>query len=142
MTGAGGAFVAFIGTLLAMFFVPLPIYGTFEVLGWVELPQDGSPWRFMLSVLVIKVGVAMAFVLLFRLARPGLRGRSWPYAAIWWVMFAIIEAGQAIGPGYSAAEAVAGVISEAIYFPLSAALVARALREKRRASDGPRRRRQ
>ena len=133
LSGAGRVLVAFAGTLLVMFLVPLPIYGTFEALGWVELPQDGSPWRFMLSVLVIKVGVAVAFVLLFRLARPGLRGRSWPYAAIWWVMFAIIEAGQAIGPGYSAAEAVAGVLSEAIYFPLSAAWVARALREERRS---------
>jgi hypothetical protein len=30
------------------------------------------------------------------------------------------EVGQAIGPGYSWKEAIAGVISEAIYVPLSA----------------------
>lgn len=131
MSRAGRAFVAFLGTLAVMFLVPLPIYGTFEAVGLVELPEDGSPWQFMLSVLVIKIGVAVAFVLLFELARQSLDGRPWRYAAIWWVMFAIIETGQAIGPGYSAVEAAAGILSEAIYFPVSAALVARALRDGR-----------
>jgi hypothetical protein len=48
-------------------------------------------------------------------------------------MYAIVEVGQAIGPGYSAAEAVAGVISEAIYFPLSSVVVARIMGRERSA---------
>ncbi len=37
-------------------------------------------------------------------------------------MFVLDEVGQAIGPKYSAKEAVAGVVSETIYLPLSAYL--------------------
>ena len=35
-------------------------------------------------------------------------------------MFIIGEIGQAIGPKYSWTEAIAGIISETVYFPLSA----------------------
>ena len=42
-------------------------------------------------------------------------------------MFAIVEIGQAIGPNYSKKEAVAGIISEFIYFPVSALIIARIL---------------
>jgi hypothetical protein len=35
-------------------------------------------------------------------------------------MFVIGEVGQAIGPNYSWKEAVAGAISETVYFPLAA----------------------
>lgn len=38
-------------------------------------------------------------------------------------MFVIGEVGQAIGPNYGWKEAVAGVISETVYLPLSAWLV-------------------
>lgn len=126
--GIGKALVAMAATLVIMYVVPFPIYGTFQALGLVELPEDGTPAQFLLSVLVIKIGVAVAYVLLFRLASPALAGRWWPYAAIWWLMFAFIEVGQALGPGYSAAEAIAGILSEAIYFPLSTWLIARILR--------------
>ena len=125
---AGRVTVAVLATLAIMYLVPFPFYGALQALGLVELPEDGSPAEFLLSVLVIKVGVALAFVLLFRLARPALGGSWWRYAAIWWGMFALIEMGQAIGPGYSAWEAVAGVLSEAVYFPLATTLVTKALR--------------
>ena len=121
----GRKVVAFVTTLAIMYVLPFPVYGMFSALGLVEMPEGGSPAQFMLSVLVIKMGVAYAFVVFFGLAAPALAGRWWRYAAIWWLMFAVIEAGQAIGPGYSAAEAVAGVISEAVYFPLSSLVVAR-----------------
>ena len=42
-------------------------------------------------------------------------------------MFAFIEIGQTITPDYAWLAAVGGMISEAIYFPLSAFLVARVL---------------
>ena len=120
--------VAMLATLVIMYLVPLPVYAALEALGLVELPEGGSPAQFMLSVLVIKIGVAFAFVLLFRLAGLHAGGSWWPYAAIWWLMFAVIEVGQAIGPGYSAWEAVGGIAAEAIYFPLSSMAVARLLR--------------
>jgi hypothetical protein len=51
-------------------------------------------------------------------------GGQWVlYAGLWWLMFVIGEAGQAIGPDYSVQEAVAGAISETIYFPLSGLIV-------------------
>ncbi len=45
-------------------------------------------------------------------------------------MFALLEIGRALMPGYSVAFAVAGVISEAIYFPLSAVVVVRITRRE------------
>ena len=128
-THRGRIAVAMLATLAIMYLVPLPVYAALEALGLVELPEGGSPAQFMLSVLVIKIGVAVAFVMLFRAARLDIGGSWWPYAAIWWVMFALIEVGQAIGPGYSAWEAVGGMVAEAIYFPLSCAAVARLLKD-------------
>ncbi len=43
-------------------------------------------------------------------------------------MCVIGEAGQAIGPNYSVLDAVAGVISETVYFPSSGWIVQRMLR--------------
>ena len=42
------------------------------------------------------------------------------YALLWWLMFVIGEVGQAILPTYSWTEAVAGILSETLYVPLSA----------------------
>lgn len=75
--------------------------------------------QFLVSILVSKVGTAIAFVLIFYFARDSLSGRWLLYAFIWWLMFVIGEVGQAIGPNYSWKEAIAGIISETIYFPLS-----------------------
>ena len=118
---------AVMATFAIMFVVPFPAYAGFEALGLVELPQDGSPAQFVLSVLVMKFGVALGFVFLFVLARPMFKQRWWLYAGVWWLMYAIVELGQAIGPGYTGAEAVAGVIAEAVYFPLSTVVVSRIL---------------
>ena len=74
----------------------------------------------------MKAGHAAAFVLLFRLGRDVFAERWMAYAAIWWLMFVVGEIGQAIGPSYPWQDAIAGVVSETIYFPL-AALVTRRL---------------
>jgi hypothetical protein len=116
---------SFIVTLVIMYFVPLPVYGLISVLWGLEPPGDGSPASFMLAVLVMKVGVSLGFVMIFYLARDAFGGNWRPYALVWFAMFALTEAGQAIGPGYSWMEAIGGIISEAIYFPLSAFLVDR-----------------
>jgi len=41
------------------------------------------------------------------------------YALIWWATFAVIEIGQAIAPNYSWADAMGGILAEAIYFPVA-----------------------
>ena len=132
----GRVLAAFLIILVIQFTAGFPIYGSFSALGLVDLPDAESPGRFMLAVLVQKIGVALGFVLLFRLAADTLAGRWLLYAAIWWLMSVVVEIGQALGPGYSAAEAVAGIISEAIYFPLSA-LVASRLLWRREDAAGP-----
>lgn len=123
------AAVAF--TLLITYFVPLPIYGTLSVVAGLEPPTQDSIGRFMLSVAVMKLGVAIAFVLLYAFARESWIGQ-WPrYAFVWWLMFALIEVGQAIMPDYTAMEAFGGIVSEAVYFPLSAMVTAHLLRSPR-----------
>lgn len=74
----------------------------------------------MLSVFVQKLGHAITFVLLFYVAREQFSRRWLTYAALWWLYSAIAETGQAINPVYSWEEAIAGVIAEAVYFPLAA----------------------
>jgi hypothetical protein len=71
------------------------------------------------ETLVMKIGVALGFVLLFRVVATSPARRWLTYAGIWWLMYAVVEVGQALGPGYGLGEAVAGIVAEAIYFPLS-----------------------
>ncbi len=126
--------VGVLATFAIMFIAPFPFYGLFSAMGLVEMPDQDSPGRFMLGVVVMKIGVALGFVLIYRLARSSLAGRWLPYAATWWLMYAIVEAGQAVGPGYGAMEAVAGILAEAVYFPLSAFVVDRLLGRPPRAA--------
>jgi hypothetical protein len=107
-----------------IFLVPVLVYGVFERLGLAEIP-GGSPASFLAGVLVSKIGTAIAFVMFFSLTRSEI-GQNWLlYALIWWVMYVFGEIGQAMGPDYPLSEAVAGIIPEAIYFPLSAYLIYR-----------------
>ncbi len=118
---------AVLATLTIMFIVPAPVYGVFTAAGASVLPDQSVNPNILTSILVIKIGFALAFVLLFRLCAPALDGRWGSYASTWWLMFALLEIGKAIGPGYSAMEAFAGVVSEALYCPLSAMAVGRLL---------------
>lgn len=117
---------AILVTFLVMFFAPLLPYGLLSVLTGLQPPGDSTP-AFMLGVVAMKIGVAIGFVLIYQLARDSLTGRWFAYATVWWLMYAIVEVGQAIGPGYSWSEAGAGIVAEAIYFPLSAWIVERML---------------
>ena len=115
-----------LGTALVwvvIFVVPIVVYGAFASVTGLQPPGD-SAVRFLISTAVSKLGTAIAFVGIFYLGREVLGGQ-WPlYAGLWWLMFVIGEAGQAIAPGYSWQEAAAGAISETIYFPVSGRIVA------------------
>jgi hypothetical protein len=108
--------------LVIIYIVPILVYGLASVAAGLKTPEGASPAQFLISVLVSKIGTAIAFVLIFYFARNSLSGQWLLYAFIWWLMFAIGEVGQAIGPNYTWKEAIAGVISETVYFPLSAYL--------------------
>ena len=115
-----------VATLVIIFVVPFVVYAGLSEFAGLD-PPEGTPLTFLTGVFVSKVGTALAFVLIFYLARHDLSGRWIAYAFLWWLMYAIGEIGQAIGPGYSWKEAVAGIISETIYFPASAWVVNRLL---------------
>ena len=116
----GKTILSIILTLAIIYIVPLLVYGFFSAAAVLKPPEGAPSFQFLVSVFVSKVGTAIGFVLIFYFARNALSGRWLLYAFIWWLMFIIGEVGQAIGPNYSWKEAVAGVISETIYFPLSA----------------------
>lgn len=111
--------------LAIIYLVPSLVYGLGSVVAGLRPPEGGSPGRFLISVLVSKVGTATAFVFIFFIARTSLSGQ-WPlYALAWLLMFVIGEVGQALGPGYSWKEAIAGIVSEVIYIPLAAYVTSR-----------------
>jgi hypothetical protein len=122
--------LAMIVVLAVIFVVPFLVYSLLSLVRGLEPPSEGSPLRFLLGILVSKAGTAIVFVLLFRVAYASLQSRWLLYGSLWFVMFSIGEIGQAIGPGYSRTEAVAGILSEAIYCPLSAYLTWRLLQTK------------
>lgn len=116
--------LGFLLVLAVIYAVPFVVYGTLSALGWVGKPK-GSPSAFLLSILVSKTGTSIAFVLLLYFSRGALGGNWLFYALVWWIMFVFGEIGQAVGPNYSWKEAVAGIVSETVYFPLSAYLAFR-----------------
>jgi hypothetical protein len=111
---------------LIIFIVPVLVYGVLSRVTGLQPPGD-DPMAFLAGVALSKLGTALAFVGIWALGREVL-GPNWMlYVALWWVMFVLGEVGQAIGPDYSWSEAIAGVVSETIYLPLSGAIVARLL---------------
>ncbi len=127
-----------IGLVLAIIYiVPFVVYGIGSALAGIKPPEGASPARFLISVLISKLGTAVAFVLIFYFAREQLGGRWLLYAGLWWVMFIIGEVGQAIGPRYSWKEAIAGMISETVYWPLSSLVTNWFFGPKRARSSEP-----
>ena len=112
-------------------FTPFPFYAGAAALTGLEPPAPESPGLFFLSVLVQKLGHSTVFVLLFHCARGAFHNRWLVYAALWWLFFAIDETGSAIGPEYTWVEAGAGVLAEAVYFPVGAYIAHRLLAPRR-----------
>jgi hypothetical protein len=117
--------MAVVSVLAIFFVVAFLVYGTFSAVTGLATPGGASPLVFLGSVIVIKLGHALAFVLLFHLARGSFSASWLSYAFTWWLMFVIGEVGQAIGPGYSWQEAVLGIVSESVYFPAAAVVTKR-----------------
>jgi hypothetical protein len=114
--------------LALIFITPVVVYGFFASQIGASMPEGISPMLFLLSVLISKLGTALAFVLIYYFSRNFFSNHWFLYALIWWLMFVIGEIGQTIGVNYSWKEAVAGVISETIYFPIVSLLVKRLIR--------------
>jgi hypothetical protein len=112
-----------LAVLVIIYVVPFLVYGFFSVVWGLKPPEGVSPLQFLISVLISKVGTAFGFVAIFYFGRSTLNGKWLTYAVIWWVMFTIGEMGEALGPNYTWKEAVAGAISETLYFPVSALFV-------------------
>lgn len=113
--------LGFIITLVIIFVVPVLIYGLFSaVLG---LKEPDKKLSFLLGVLIQKVGTAIGFVALFYLGKDYFIDNWVAYSAVWFVMFALTELGQTIMSDYSKKEAVAGILSELVYFPLAALML-------------------
>ena len=122
--------LSIISTLVVIYIVPFALYALATVVWDITPPDDVAPWQFLIGILVSKMGTAIAFVLLYRFAKAGLNRKLLLYAFIWWLSFAIGELGQAIGPNYTWKEAVIGIISEALYFPLAAIITDRLIGAK------------
>ncbi len=110
-----------------LFAVPFIIYASGSAVLDLK-PPAGPAWQFLLSVGITKAGTAIAFVALFVLCRERWRGHWLLYAGIWFLMFAVSETGDLLKPGYSYTEATLGVLSEAVYAPLSALTLDRLFR--------------
>lgn len=107
---------------IVLFVVPILVYGVLSAATGLQ-PPGGNPMLFLAGTAVSKLGTATAFVLVFYLGRTMIAPRWLLYVGIWWLMFALGEVGQTIVPGYSWQEALAGLISETIYFPISGLLL-------------------
>lgn len=113
--------LSFTLTLIVIFFIPVLVYALFTSLFGLKEPE--KKLSFFVGVLLQKVGTTIGFVGLFHLGRDYFSDNWLLYGLMWFVMFALTEIGQAFMPNYSKKEAIAGVISEAIYFPLTAYIV-------------------
>ncbi len=124
------ALIAVASVWAVIFAVPFVVYGAASVFLSLRQP-DGPAWRFLLGVAVTKLGTAAAFVVLFAASREAWRGRRWLlYGAIWFLAFAASEAGDLVRGASNSAEAILGVLSEAVYAPVSAFAAHRLLSRK------------
>ncbi len=108
---------AIIAVYMIVVIVPFPVYMVFSK--YAGLAEPENPSEFFASMLVQKIGTTVGFVFLFYIVRETLSEQWLTYALIWVAMYAITEIGQAMGPNYGWKEAFAGIIAEAIYFPLA-----------------------
>lgn len=113
-------FISFILTFLIFFITPIAIYGIFSK--FFEVKEPEKKLRFFAGVLLEKIGTSIGFVGLFYLGQSF--SNNWfAFGLVWFVMFAVTEVGQIYTHSSPKREAIAGIISESIYFPLSAYII-------------------
>jgi len=115
--------ISILSTLAIIYLVPSVLYGIASSFWGLKTPDNASPAVFLTSILISKIGVAIAFVLIFYFSYPYFDNNWLLYSFIWWIMFVFGEIGQAITPNYSWKEAVIGILSETIYLPLGALVI-------------------
>lgn len=113
-------FLAAVAAVLAISFaVPVVVYGVFSSLSAMKPPADLELGPFLITVAVEKAGVATAFVGFLALAGDELRDAWLAYSALWVLMFVVSEIVEVRRGSQTGAEALAGALSEAVYFPLA-----------------------
>ncbi len=112
-----------LAVLAIIYVVPVVMYGASSRFVEMPSPENVGPARFLTGVLVTKLGTAVAFVAIFWLARDVWAEQWFVYAAIWFIMFAASEVGDAVSGRSSIAESVVGIASEAVYAPAAAWVV-------------------
>lgn len=106
-------------------FVPILTYGLFTKI--FNLKEPEKKLRFFIGVIIQKIATTLGFVAIFSLAINTFDERWFLYGLIWFLMYAITEIGQIFLTDYSKKEAIAGIISELFYFPVSAFLLSKIL---------------
>lgn len=114
-------FVSFLATLIIIFVIPIVVYGLFSAFFGVKEPE--KKLSFFLGILIQKMGTSLGFVALFLLGKGYFETNWLMYSLVWAGMYAVTEIGQTFLPNYSKKEAIAGIISELIYFPLAGFVV-------------------
>lgn len=111
---------AIAAVLAIIYVVPFVLYASASALHIVDIPPDASPQRFLLGVLITKLGTAVAFVLILQLAWAQ-SGYGWlAYALMWFAMFAASEIGDAVSGRGTWPESLLGIAAEAVYAPAAA----------------------
>lgn len=94
-----------------------------------DLPDPAqSPILHLPGLALTRFGMATAFVGLWLMVRYDQVERIWTFVLFWWVMLALYEIGQAVGPTYGWTDAVSGLISASVSLPLAGLVVSRLLR--------------
>ena|SRR3990167_2849918 len=109
--------LSFLATLLIIFIIPILVYGLFSTFSGLKEPE--KKLSFFLGVLIQKTGTSLGFVAVYSLGKGYYESNWLIYSLVWVIMFAITEIGQTFMSNYSKKEALAGIISEIIYFPLA-----------------------
>lgn len=67
--------LSIIVVLVIIYLVPFLVYSLFTVLTDLKAPDCTSPIQFLISILISKIGVAIAFALIFYFTRSAFDGR-------------------------------------------------------------------
>lgn len=115
-------FEIFLGILLTfglIFTIPFVMYGVFAFLKVIETPEQQNAKAFIYNISITKLSTSILFVLLYSLLVQYISDIWLIYSLIWFFTAMIGEIGDTFKPDYSYKEALIGIISEIIYFPLA-----------------------